>query len=248
VPAIVPSPAPGLHDARQNGRVNGPATPTPRSGARDDGRVRDGVPGPSTRWYVVALLVGVVGGAVGAVTVALSLAALDVGPSSYQRVGVPGDAALELDRPGEYRLYGETADAGGPLDTVDPPVVTLRAPDGTTVVVRSTTVSASTSHTVEGRAGYRIGSFVVSRPGTYSLTVRRRTDGDPDAHTQSGAVAALAPDRVAVEAPVRGMAVVGALAGGSVFAVAGLVALGMLLVTFVLRERVRRRWATGSPR
>ena len=163
-------------------------------------------------------------------------------------MAVPGEDVLEIDRPGEYRLHGETRDGVRPDDTLFTPVVSVRGPDGDDVAVRSATVSARSSYGLDGLAAYRFASFVVSRPGRYALSVRARTAGDPQPRTQSRAVAELHPETVAVEAPVRTDALVGALAGASLFALAWLVASVLFLVTALRRAAAGRRLAGSRSR
>jgi hypothetical protein len=232
----------------QNVQVTSPATPTSPSGPPGSGAAPqdpNAAKRPSTAGYVIAAVVAIVGSVAGIVLLFVSIAALEVGSSGYRRVEVPGETVFELDLDGEYLLHGETSDDGGAYDTLYPPIVTVRGPDDRPVSVRSTTVSTRRSHVEDGRDGYRFGSFVAYRPGRYTVSVRERTASDPEPRTQSGAVADLAPEVVAIESPIRPSAMAGAIGGGSLFALSWLVGFGLWFVTLIRRGSAHRRAWTG---
>jgi hypothetical protein len=201
----------------------------------------DRVVRPSTRWYWVGAILVVGGSVAGIILLAVSLSALEIGSDAYPRIDVPGETQLQVDLDGEYILHGETRHSGGPSDTLDPPVVTVRGPDDRPVSVRSTTVSPRRSYVEDGRDGFRFGSFIAHRPGRYVVSVRERTEADPEPRTQSTAVAVLAPAIVAVESPIRASAVAGVIGGGSLFVLSWLVGFLLMFVTLLRRGTSYRR-------
>jgi hypothetical protein len=135
-------------------------------------------------WFVGAGIVAVAGFAAAWIYAAPRIAAVDVG---MKRVPIPGNATVELDRPGTYTIYFEEQGGVGR---------NLRAPARLTVAVykggsdapvQLAKPSYQESYTINGRAGTAIFVFAVERPGSYRVATAPPTGGNaPEAMLSIG--------------------------------------------------------------
>lgn len=158
---------------------------------------------------------------------------------ALQRVSVPGEGTIDLDSPGEFRLYVEGTGSSAPLGTLDRSAVTIESvePDSTPLDLRS--VPLDENYDFGGPAGRSAFAFTVDDPGEYLVTV---TDAPPDVSNVAvgprlDLLGAIGSVFVAIFVPI-GVGGLFVLAGGIV-----------LIVTAVRRSgsAKRQRMAAGPP-
>ena len=205
---------------------------------------RAGSEGPSKAWYVVGLVIAVVGLLGGVLLVVLS-----VPPTiaSLTRMPVPGTAEVSFDEPGIYTVFHEMEPTrGGP----SPPFETFReaglpAPIDLEVTDLDTgrTFPAepprgSTTYTMPGIEGRSVAQLAIPAAGEYEVTAEY-TDGVD------------APRSVlSIDAEgVMGRRFAGTIVGGVALAAVSLIAGGLLALVVALRRSNARRtpWGTTSP-
>jgi hypothetical protein len=134
-------------------------------------------PAPGRRWYLVALLVFLVGTAAFGVFLFSQLSRLG---DELMRVVVPGQHEMTL-AAGTYTIFNEQGGAvdgrvyaGGNISGLR---VSVQPPAGGVVI--PLTADASSRYSVGGRAGQSIFTFTITEPGTYRF-IASYEDGRTD--------------------------------------------------------------------
>ena len=123
---------------------------------------------PSTRWYVAAATVFVLGLlAAGAWAVVGVVAAWQV-PDGFARSTLPGTVTVQVTDAGTQWLYYEHTD-GTPVASLDQLGVRITAPDGQPATPQPTSFTMAYDAKT-GDLGTAIATFNATTPGTYTVT------------------------------------------------------------------------------
>jgi Protein of unknown function (DUF2510) len=184
---------------------------------------------PSRLWYVLAGALVVGAGIWLTAGLLLGFRSLERQIREFQRVPVPGEREVRLERQGGYTLYFEGPGASDATRTVQSLTVSLvPAGGGTPVSIRRYDTSAT--YDLAGHSGRAVGAFRIDRPGSFLL----RVQGEPGA----------APSNVAVGtsiAPVIVRALVPTIPGAIVLFLVGVA----VVVVVAIRRNQARRTAAG---
>jgi hypothetical protein len=133
---------------------------------------------PGRRWYLVALLLALLGAGAAAIFLMARLPSLDAG---LVRMVVPGEMAMDLQR-GSYTIFHEYRSVfDGRLfesDNVSGLRVTVSAAAGEPV---SLTGATDTRYSLNGHSGISLAAFEVDTPGRYTLVAAYRDRQGPEA-------------------------------------------------------------------
>lgn len=174
-------------------------------------------------WWALGIFI--VTAIVGVVMIIISIGTIANAIGDFRRIDVPGTSALQLDT-GEYWVFAGTPGSSSASALLVDVVVT--APDGSTVRLSSdfNTYNADSN----GTNYTSLGKFKVDRAGTYEF----ETDGPSSATLRVGKL------------PIGKF--VGLLVGGIAIGALGfLIALVLLIVTFVRRSSAKKRLAAAYP-
>jgi len=195
--------------------------------------------GPSRRWYLLAVGLVLVAGALFWLTVDRANERFAEVFAGMQRVVMPGEHALQLDKPGQYQVYYERRSEvdGRVFETADQPPdirLTLEREGGETVEV-----TAAKELGVYNRGTYQgtgVWQFTIQKPGKHVLTGRYPADA-----TRTPQIALAIDDDELKATYQQAMGLPLAVAG-----ILGVAALVMVLITFAARLQAKARAAEGG--
>jgi hypothetical protein len=124
---------------------------------------------PGRKWYAIALLILVGGGAASATVIFVGLSGLT---RELPQVLVPGDATLTVNRPGTYTIFfeRETVMDGQYYSTKgDISGLRVRLISSNGAPISLSEPAAGTSYSIGGRSGVAVLACNLSQPGTYAL-------------------------------------------------------------------------------
>jgi hypothetical protein len=181
---------------------------------------------PSIAGYVLAVLLAVVGIAVGVALIVSGIRTYIDKVEGFERFPVPGSQQITLDDDGGYSIYFERP--GLDNDDVLPSVsVSVTGPDGAPVDLDD--YSSDVTYSVSGHDGRGAFTFEADEPGVYAV----RADGsDGELAVGRGIGARFAGAVVAGVATLLLAPVLGAI---------------LALVTFLRRSKAKRAAATPAP-
>ena len=189
---------------------------------------------PGRKWYGIALLLILVGGALAVLMVYSRLSGL---ADRVPQIVVPGSADLTLSRPGTYTIYLERdAVVNGRLystaDAIQDLRVRISSAGGSPIEM--ITPSVNSNYSISGRSGRAVLAFTISEPGQYHFRA-----GYPDGSIEPQGVLAVGfgvPEMI-LSTILQGMAI-----AGTGFVLGVIVA----IVTFVRRRTLQRQAAVSS--
>ncbi|HUP00608.1 MAG TPA: hypothetical protein VM737_03685 [Gemmatimonadota bacterium] len=190
---------------------------------------------PGRKWYLIAVVVFILGGILAAAFAFLQLRGLG---DEMPQIVVPGSAELVLEEPGAYTIFHEAESFVdgryySAADVSGLSVEVLSAETGQAVPLEPS--GANTTYSLGGRSGRSVLGFEIEAPGAYRFT-GSYDDGRSEPQTVLAVGHGFGRKLV--------LTIVGTIGIG--FLAAGL-AIAIAVITFVKRRRARRAAGMAVP-